>query len=110
MTRMQMMRERTMKRDSWNMFVGETRYKTNFFLRFLDHSTKAVFERQNLCQSSSLYSVRCLLSLYTLVLYYTDNPAARGSQIMRLLILILTSIISFVGTFRLEDSNVPLIS
>ena len=29
---MQIMNEKTLKRDSWNMFVGEARYKTNFML------------------------------------------------------------------------------
>ena len=40
---MQIMNEKTLKRDSWNMFVGESRYKTNFFLQFLDKTTAALF-------------------------------------------------------------------
>ena len=42
-SRMQIINEKTLKRDSWNMFVGESRYKTNFFLQFLDQATAALF-------------------------------------------------------------------
>jgi len=39
------MRDRSLKKDNWNMFVGDLRYKTNFFLQFCDISTKRLYER-----------------------------------------------------------------
>jgi len=32
-------RENSIKKDNWNLFVGDPRYKTNFFLQFTDPST-----------------------------------------------------------------------
>jgi hypothetical protein len=34
-----------MKKDNWNIFVGDARYKTNFFLLFKDSATSTLYER-----------------------------------------------------------------
>ena len=41
------------------MFVGDARYKTNFFLQFIDVSTKHLYERH--IMSTTMYSVRCII-------------------------------------------------
>ena len=59
--RVQMMREKTARRANWNLYVGDLRYKTNFWLSFAIKSTNFAFENTKL--STSLYSIRCICLL-----------------------------------------------
>ncbi|TNV87760.1 hypothetical protein FGO68_gene5455 [Halteria grandinella] len=58
-SRVSIMRDLSTKRDNWNTFVGDPRYKTTFLLKFVDRSTKQIYEKHTL--GSSGYSIRCLL-------------------------------------------------
>lgn len=97
---MQVMNEKTLKRDTWNMFVGEARYKTNFFLQFLDQATAALFQRQNLHSSTVIYSVRCLLLAYWFLLQFFDD---RSNSLSTLLFLVLLFLASLSGTTEFVD-------
>ena len=52
-------RENSLKKDNWNIYVGDCQYKTNFFLQFKNQYTKSIYE--NHLFNSSLYSIRILL-------------------------------------------------
>ena len=58
--------EKSQQRQNWNFFVGDQRYRTDFFLRFLTPTTARMYEIQFL--SGSLYSSRIWLILQFIVL------------------------------------------
>ena len=65
-----MLRELSLRKDNWNIYVGDPRYKTNFFLQFLDSSTKLLYEK-SLLEGSPVYSLRCLLiGTWILLIWY----------------------------------------
>jgi hypothetical protein len=65
-------RDKTMYRDNWNYFVGDTDYKTDALLRFQEKHMK--FQYQKFLIASSAYSLRILLGLTTLLnLYFTNH-------------------------------------
>ena len=53
------MRDLSTKKDNLNLFVGDQRYKTNFFLQFYDRSTKILYEKHSI--ESCGYSARLML-------------------------------------------------
>lgn len=59
-TQLQIVRDNTLKKEKWNLFVGDKRYKTNFILQFLDRFTKTFYERQLI--PSSMYSIRTFIA------------------------------------------------
>ena len=48
--------EKMQERNNWNYFVGDQRFKTNFFLQFLSATTANIYELQVI--AGSLYSIR----------------------------------------------------
>lgn len=59
------LREKIMTRESWNFFVGDEDYKTNFFLQFRSPFVANVYEKHLL--ASSIYSMRVILFLITII-------------------------------------------
>jgi hypothetical protein len=39
-SRMAVVRDLSLRKDNWNIYVGDPRYKTNFLLQFVDASTR----------------------------------------------------------------------
>lgn len=80
------MRENSIKKDNWNLFVGDVRYKTNFFLNFLDPSLKTLFDNHLL--TSSLYSIRLFIILICLVdLFLLDKSIVEHSFFSRIFVI-----------------------
>ena len=97
-THQQQVRENSIKKDNWNLFVGDPRYKTNFFLQFLDSSLYTLYENHIL--AISYYSVRffiifiCLLDIFML-----DKTVVDHSFFSRIFVVALT-LCSFYATLR----------
>lgn len=101
---MSMLRENSIKRDNWNVFVGDPRYKTNFFLQFLDRSTRSVYERGLIGQAA--YSIRLMILFiifWELVLFIHDECPIEGCMGKRILVLAM-GVISVVGTSKYGKS------
>jgi hypothetical protein len=97
---MSVLRENSIKRDNWNMFVGDPRYKTNFFLQFLDRSTKSLYDRGLVGQAA--YSIRLMvlfILFWELVLFIHDECQKDGCMGKRILVLAL-AIVSLLGTSK----------
>ena len=73
---MQVMRDRSLKKDNWNLFVGDARYRTTFFMRFKDKATKSLYERH--IMSTTMYSVRCVLAAFWVVLTFLMSEEDSG--------------------------------
>ncbi len=55
------LRENSLKRDNFNIFVGDANFKTNFFLMFKSNHTKFMYHNQLV--NFNHYSLRCLFGL-----------------------------------------------
>ena len=64
-------REKTMYRDNWNYFVGDSDYKTDALLRFQEKHMK--YQYHKFLLASSAYSLRILLTLTTLLNIFLTN-------------------------------------
>ena len=73
---MQVMRDRSLKKDNWNLFVGDARYRTTVLMRFKDKATKTLYERH--IMSTTMYSVRCLLVALWVVLTFFMSEEETG--------------------------------
>jgi len=96
----QELRDKSMQKDKWNMFVGDRRYKTNSLLQFLDRFTKNIYEKQLLPTAS--YSVRLLLvamALADIWFYGYESCAVDGCFLQRLVCLLMAAC-SIYGTHR----------
>ena len=60
------MLEKSKQRLNWNFFVGDPRFRFDFFLKFRVPTTAKTYER--LLIGSSLYSIRLMLLFQFLVL------------------------------------------
>lgn len=106
-----MIRDMSLKRDNWNFFVGADRFKTNFFLQFLDPSMKDLYERHNI--ESTAYSRRCIyLAMWVACL------CCSGDTFIQHLVTTMVAVLSLFGTMgpntmrkilpSLEEISTPL--
>lgn len=65
------MRENAQSRPNWNLYVGDSIYKTNFWLKFNSVKTAMDFRNQKL--ASSMFSFRYLLLLQFVYLCRIDS-------------------------------------
>ena len=72
-------RDKTMYRDNWNYFVGDTDYKTDSLLRFQEKHMK--YQYHKFLLASSAYSVRILLTLATVLNLYLTNTKGQDMDI-----------------------------
>ena len=72
-------RDKTMYRDNWNYFVGDTDYKTDSLLRFQEKHMK--YQYHKFLLASSAYSVRILLTLATVLNLYLTNTNGQDMDI-----------------------------
>jgi hypothetical protein len=94
---MQVMRGLSLKKDNWNLFVGDTRYRTTFFMQFIDKSTKTLYERH--IMSTTMYSVRCLLAaLWVLLIFYLGDEEMGEISKWQAFVSSLITIVSFLGS------------
>lgn len=97
------LREKSQKSDKWNLFVGDSRYKTNFMLHFKDRFTRMIYEKQLL--PNSFYSIRLLIILMAFfdicVLGYKQcsEEDGRGCFLTRLVVVIF-AVVSLIGTHK----------
>ena len=61
-------REKSLRKDNWNLFVGDTKYTTNFFMQFKDSFTKKLYDRHLI--QSGLYSLRLILISMCILDYF----------------------------------------
>ena len=85
-------------KDNWNIFVGDERYKTNFFLKFVDKGTESLYSRSLI--PSSRYSIRLLILVIALIEAYLSY----SSVVMIILIVTMCLIASF-GISRFSDTR-----
>ena len=85
-------------KDNWNIFVGDERYKTNFFLKFVDKGTESLYSRSLI--PSSRYSIRLLILVIAIIEAYLSY----SSVVMIILIVTMCLIASF-GTSRFSDTR-----
>lgn len=94
---MQMLRDMSLKKDNWNLFVGDTRYKTSFFLQFLEVSTKRLYERHLL--NTNIYSIRCtMLAMWFTLLFCFQNNEKGTFCYWQAFLASIFLIISMLGT------------
>ena len=72
-------RDKTMYRDNWNYFVGDTDFKTDSLLRFQEKHMK--YQYHKFLLASSAYSVRILLTLATVLNLYLTNTNGANMDI-----------------------------
>ena len=91
------MRDRSLRRDNWNLFVGDSRYRTSFFMQFNDKATKSLYERH--IMSSTMYSVRCLLAaLWVLLTFYLGDAVTGQISKWQAFLSSVVTIVSFIGS------------
>ena len=61
------LREKSQQKLNWNFFVGDSRFKLDFFLRFKAMTTTKTYERMII--GGSLYSIRLWLLMQALLLW-----------------------------------------
>ena len=81
----------SLKRDNWNFFVGDPRYRTTFYLRFLDPSIRQLYDKHNL--ETSVYSTRCILVVICAVILYGFSEG-----ILQGLFVTIVAVASLIGT------------
>ena len=75
--------------------MGDSRYKTNFFLQFIDKFTKKLYERH--LMPSALYSIRLFIMAATI---YDLIVIDFAESIIGRLALIVVAMISMVATLK----------
>ena len=94
---MQVMRDRSLKKDNWNLFVGDSRYRTTFFMQFNDKATKSLYERH--LMSTTIYSVRCVLAaLWVLLTFYLGDAETGQVSKWQAFLSSAITIVSFIGS------------
>lgn len=73
-------------KDNWNIFVGDPRYKTDFFLRFLDPSTDGLYRRSLI--PATKYSLRLLILVTALAFFYVETLSMTDVYIVLALFLV----------------------
>ena len=82
-----------MKRDNWNFFVGDPRYRTTFYLRFLDPSIRQLYDKHNL--ETPVYSTRCVLAVIWAVILFGFSD---DLSILQRLFVTIVAVVSLIGT------------
>ena len=65
------MREKTILKDNWNLFVSDPEFKTDFLLRFKTSSTQQLYEKHLI--SSSKYSLRVMMMVVSAINQYSSQ-------------------------------------
>lgn len=72
MSKFKDLREKTITRENWNYFVGDTEFKTDNFLRFKQPIIIQQYEKHLI--ASSAYSLRIVLGvLFILNIFFQDK-------------------------------------
>ena len=89
-----------MRKDNWNLFVGDTKFKTNFFMQFKDAFTKKLYDRHLI--TSGIYSLRLILISMCLLDFFADDSTENdlGKGFLQQLLPILLMIVSLFGTSK----------
>eukprot|EP00347_Sterkiella_histriomuscorum_P018326 403345932 len=94
------LREKSLKSDRWNLFVGDNRYKTNFMLQFKDRFTSILYEKSLL--PNAIYSIRMFIltmAIFDLFVIGYDSCQLDGCLMSRSISTLL-SLISIIGTLK----------
>ena len=90
-------RENSIKRDNWNLLVGDARYKTNFFLRFNDAGVRIIYEKSLL--PTAYYSIRLFIIMICLVdIFMLDTTVVHHTFLSRVFVVSMTVLSLYATT------------
>ena len=96
------LRENSLKKDNWNLYVGDVKYKTNFFLQFKNQFTKNIYQKH--LYKSSLYSLRAMLIVMSFCELFLFGKEELGiyEWLLAKFVTILLSVLSFLATTKIS--------
>mmetsp|Transcript_39560 Transcript_39560/g.38068 ORF Transcript_39560/g.38068 Transcript_39560/m.38068 type:complete len:180 (+) Transcript_39560:30-569(+) len=94
------LRNNCIKKDSWNIFVGDPQYKTNFFLQFKNQFIETIYERYIL--KSALYSIRLIIIMmgFVIIQFYDSFGLVTEGKKVQTLVSVATISASLFGTSK----------